>query len=230
MLKINLEPVASVVMTGAALKRVTKNEYMGKRLFFVGFSMAFRILYIICLLMLSSELLAQRQMVVVNIESKVPVRDVIVSADDGREVRSSWNGLFEVPDSFERIDFRHPDFEHRYVLKSELLGDTIFLIPNTNALREVVIYGERRFDKRMTSMMQSTPQQKLDAVLERIKIPTGFNPIGFALWIYDLTMRQKVEDRQRRKRALKDVRKQEADYEQMWNSLENNSEEALTRK
>lgn len=192
--------------------------------------MASRTLYIICLQLLSSGLLAQRQMVVVNVESKVPIREVIVSADNGREMRTSWDGLFEVPDSFERIDFRHPDFEHRYMLTSELLGDTIFLIPNTNALHEVVIYGERRFDKRMTSMMQSTPQQKLDAVLERIKIPTGFNPIGFALWIYDLTMRQKVEDRQRRKRALKDVRKQEADYEQMWNSLENNSEEALTRK
>ena len=192
--------------------------------------MASRTLYIICLQLLSSGLLAQRQMVIVNVESKVPIREVIVSADNGREMRTSWDGLFEVPDSFERIDFRHPDFEHRYMLTSELLGDTIFLIPNTNALREVVIYGERRFDKRMTSMMQSTPQQKLDAVLERIKIPTGFNPIGFALWIYDLTMRQKVEDRQRRKRALKDVRKQEADYEQMWNSLENNSEEALTRK
>lgn len=192
--------------------------------------MASRTLYIICLQLLSSGLLAQRQMVVVNVESKVPIREVIVSADNGLEMRTSWDGLFEVPDSFERIDFRHPDFEHRYMLTSELLGDTIFLIPNTNALREVVIYGERRFDKRMTSMMQSTPQQKLDAVLERIKIPTGFNPIGFALWIYDLTMRQKVEDRQRRKRALKDVRKQEADYEQMWNSLENNSEEALTRK
>ena len=192
--------------------------------------MSSRTLYIICLQLLSSELLAQRQMVVVNVESKVPIREVIVSADNGREMRTSWDGLFEVPDSFERIDFRHPDFEHRYMLTSELLGDTIFLIPNTNALHEVVIYGERRFDKRMTSMMQSTPQQKLDAVLERIKIPTGFNPIGFALWIYDLTMRQKVEDRQRRKRALKDVRKQEADYEQMWNSLENNSEEALTRK
>lgn len=192
--------------------------------------MASRTLYIICLQLLSSGLLAQRQMVVVNVESKVPIREVIVSADNGLEMRTSWDGLFEVPDSFERIDFRHPDFEHRYMLTSELLGDTIFLIPNTNALREVVIYGERRFDKRMTSMMQSTPQQKLDAVLERIKIPTGFNPIGFALWIYDLTMRQKVEDRQRRKRALKDVRKQEADYEQMWNSLENNSDEALTRK
>ena len=192
--------------------------------------MASRTLYIICLQLLSSGLLAQRQMVVVNVELKVPIREVILSADNGLEMRTSWDGLFEVPDSFERIDFRHPDFEHRYMLTSELLGDTIFLIPNTNALREVVIYGERRFVKRMTSMMQSTPQQKLDAVLERIKIPTGFNPIGFALWIYDLTMRQKVEDRQRRKRALKDVRKQEADYEQMWNSLENNSEEALTRK
>ena len=192
--------------------------------------MASRTLYIICLQLLSSGLLAQRQMVVVNVESKVPIREVIVSADNGREMRTSWDGLFEVPDSFERIDFRHPDFEHRYMLTSELLGDTIFLIPNTNALREVVIYGERRFDKRMTSMMQSTPQQKLDAVLERIKIPSGFNPIAFALWIYDLTMRQKVEDRQRRKRALKEVRKQEADYNQMWNSLENNSEEALTRK
>ena len=192
--------------------------------------MASRTLYIICLQLLSSGLLAQRQMVVVNVESKVPIREVIVSADNGREMRTSWDGLFEVPDSFERIDFRHPDFEHRYMLTSELLGDTIFLIPNTNALREVVIYGERRFDKRMTSMMQSTPQQKLDAVLERIKIPTGFNPIGFALWIYDLTMRQKVEDRQRRKRALKDVRKQEADYEQMWNSLEKKHEGAANRK
>ena len=188
-----------------------------------------RTLYIIYLLMWSSGLLAQQQMMVVNVESKVPVRDVIVSTDHGQEVRTSWDGLFEVPDSFERIDFRHPDFEHRYVLKSEFQGDTIFLIPNTNALREVVIYGERRFDKRMTSMLHTTPQQKLDAALERIKIPAGFNPVAFALWVYDLTMRQKVEDRQRRKRALKEVRKQEADYNQMWNSLEKTGKEAQTR-
>ena len=188
--------------------------------------MTFRTLYFICLLMLPSGFWAQQQMVVVNIESKVPVRDVIVNADDGREVRTSWDGLFEVPDSFQRIDFRHPDFEHRYVLKSELLGDTIFLIPNTNALREVVIYGERRFDKRMTQMLRSSPEKSLDSQLANIKIPEGFNPIAFALWVYDLTMRQKVEDRQRRKHALKNVRKQEVEYEQMWNSLEKGAEGA----
>ena len=188
--------------------------------------MTFRTLYFICLLMLPSGFWAQQQMVIVNIESKVPVRDVIVNADDGREVRTSWDGFFEVPDSFQRIDFRHPDFEHRYVLKSELLGDTIFLIPNTNALREVVIYGERRFDKRMTQMLRSSPEKSLDSQLANIKIPEGFNPIALALWVYDLTMRQKVEDRQRRKHALKNVRKQEVEYEQMWNSLEKGAEGA----
>ena len=45
------------------------------------------------LLLLPSVVLAQRQMVVVNVESKVPVRDVRVSADGGQEIRTSWDGL-----------------------------------------------------------------------------------------------------------------------------------------
>lgn len=43
-------------------------------------------------------------------------------------------------------------------------------------------------------------------------------------------MRQKVEDRQRRKRGLKEVRRQEAEYAQMWNSLEKKHEGAANRK
>lgn len=169
-------------------------------------------------------MMAQRQMVVVNAESKVPVRDVIVSADDGKVFRTSWDGLFEMSDSVQRLDFRHPDFEHRYVLRAEVRGDTIFLIPNTNALREVVIYGERRFDKRMAQMLRPSPQRSLDAQLANIKIPAGFAPLAFALWLYDLTFRDKVENRARRKKALKEVRRQEAEYEQMWNSLEKKHE------
>lgn len=181
-------------------------------------------LYIIYLLLSSHAMMAQRQMVVVNAESKVPVRGVIVSADDGKVFRTSWDGLFEMSDSVQRLDFRHPDFEHRYVLRAEVRGDTIFLIPNTNALREVVIYGERRFDKRMAQMLRPSPQRSLDAQLANIKIPAGFNPLAFAHWLYDLTFRDKVENRARRKKALKEVRSQEAEYEQMWNSLEKKHE------
>ncbi len=179
-----------------------------------------RTLYMMLLLLLSSEMAAQRQMVVVNVESKVPIRDVIVSTDNGGEIRTPWNGEITLPDSVQRLDFRHPSYEHRFVLKSEIQGDTIFLIPNGNLLSEVVIYGERRFDKRMASMLHTTPQQKLDAQLANIKIPAGFNPIAFVAWIYDLTFRKKVENRSHRKKALKAVRQQEAAYQEQWDALE----------
>ena len=176
------------------------------------------ILRILLLLMPSSVIMAQHQIVVVNVESKVPVRDVRVCMDNGREMRTSWDGSVALPDSFLRIDFLHPDFERRYVLKSELHSDTIFLIPNINALREVVIYGERRFEKRMAQILKPSPQQ-----IERDKmpkfVPAGINPLGVLLLIYDLTLRKKVDDRIRRKKALKQVRRKEAELQQKWDSL-----------
>ena len=176
------------------------------------------IVHIILLLIPSSVMMAQHQMVVVNVESKVPIRDVRVCTDHGQEVRTSWDGSFVVPDSCRRLDFLHPDFEHRYILKSELHGDTIFLIPNVNALHEVVIYGERRFEKRMAQMFKPSPQQ-----IERDKLPTvvpaGISPLGLLLLVYNLTLRDKVKDRIRRKKALKEVRLKEEEFQHKWDSL-----------
>ena len=162
--------------------------------------------------------MAQHKMVVVNVESKVPIRNVKISTDNGQEMRTSWDGQFIVPDSFRRIDFVHPDFERRYVLSGELHSDTIFLIPNTNALHEVVIYGQRRFDKRMAMILKPSPQQ-----IERDKmpkyVPAGLNPLGILKLIYDLTLRDKVNDKIRRKKALKEVRRKEAELQEKWDSL-----------
>ena len=177
-----------------------------------------RTLYYI-LLLLPSVVLAQRQMVVVNVESKVPVRDVRISADGGQEMRTSWDGLFELPDSFQRLDFRHPDFELRYVLSSEIKGDTIFLIPNINALREVVIYGERRFDKRMAQMLRPSPQQQERDKLPQVT-PAGPDVIAIAVWLYENIYGKKREKRLARKKALQEVRKQEAELQERWDSLE----------
>ncbi len=166
------------------------------------------------ILLLTSAGMAQRRMVVVNVESKVPVRDVKVSADNGYASLTTWDGLFSLPDSFIRLDFVHPDFEGRYVLNSELKGDTIFLIPNINALREVVIYGYHRFDERMRAMFQPSEEQKLLGQLPK-SIPAGFNPFAFAAWVYDLTFRKKAD----RKKALKEVRKKEAELDEKWKQL-----------
>lgn len=176
------------------------------------------IAHIILLFIPSSMLMAQHQMVVVNVESKVPIRDVRVCTDNDQEVRTTWDGRFTVPDSFLRLDFLHPDFERRYVLHSELHGDTIFLIPNVNALHEVVIYGERRFEKRMAQILKPSPQQKERDKLPKY-VPAGINPLGLLLLVYNLTLRDKVNDHIRRKKALKEVRLKEEEFQHKWDSL-----------
>lgn len=181
-------------------------------------AMNLTIVHIILLLMPSSVIMAQHQMVVVNVESKVPIRDVRVCTDNGQELRTSWNGSFVMPDSCRRIDFLHSDFERRYVLKSELQGDTIFLIPNTNALHEVVIYGERRFEKRMAQILKPSPQQRERDKLPKF-VPAGINPLGLLLLVYNLTLRDKVNDHIRRKKALKEVRMKEEEFQHKWDSL-----------
>ena len=67
---------------------------------------------------------AQRRMVVVDADLKMPVRDVQVYTPEGFDQSTAWDGTFEVPDSFSRINFRHPHFVNRYFLPSELRGDT----------------------------------------------------------------------------------------------------------
>lgn len=180
--------------------------------------MKFTIAHIMLLLLPSSAILAQHKMVVVNVESRVPVRDVKICTDNGLELRTAWDGHFVVPESFSRIDLLHPDYERRYVLRAELNSDTIFLIPNINAIHEVVIYGERRFEKRMAQILKPSPQQ-----IERDKmpkyVPAGINPFGVLLLIYNLTLRDKMNDKIRRKKALKEVRKKEAALQEKWDSL-----------
>ena len=67
-----------------------------------------RTLYIICILLLPLAVMAQRQLVVVNVESRVPIRDVIVTADNGSKFRTPWDGVIEWPDSVNRLDSATP--------------------------------------------------------------------------------------------------------------------------
>ena len=147
-----------------------------------------RPLYVMFLFVLAHKVMAQRQLVVANMESHVPVRDIKIYTDNQQETKSRWDGTFTLRDGYKRITFVHPDYVKRYVLTSELKSDTIFLIPNVNALKEVVIYGHRRFDERMSSMMTPSPQQ-----LERDKlpkfVPQGINPVALIGFLYDVTLR-----------------------------------------
>ena len=183
-----------------------------------------RKLLILSLLATSAGAEAQ-QFVVADMESRVPIRDVLIHTNDNQDTKSCWDGTFSLHEGFDKIMFSHLNYEKRYVLKSELKGDTIWLMPRMNALREVIIYGERRFDNRMEQMRKSGLDQSVDAQLARIKISSGPNVLAIASWLFENTFGKNLEKRARRKRALKVVRQQEAEYQQRWDALEGKNED-----
>ena len=166
-----------------------------------------------------------QQYVVADMESRAPIRDVLIHTNDNQDTKSCWDGTFSLHEGFDKIMFSHLNYEKRYVLKSELKGDTIWLMPRMNALREVVIYGERRFDNRMEQMRKSGLDQSVDAQLARIKLPSGPNVLAIASWLFENTLGKNLQKRARRKQALKAVRQQEAEYQQRWEALEGRNED-----
>ena len=158
----------------------------------------YRLLFIGLFMLWSVGIIAQRKLTVASLETKTPQRDIKVRIDNGPEITTPWNGEFEVPDSFKRIDFSHPKFQRRYVLHNELRGDTIYLIPIRHAIDEVVISGKDRRKDMMAGIMRV---------------------IALLMWTWDHTFGPKIEARHRRKQALKKVREQEQEYEEKWEAL-----------
>ena len=176
-----------------------------------------RLYFITTFLLCCVGVMAQRKLVVASLESKAPQRDVQVRIDNGSEIRTPWNGMIEIPDSFKRIDFCHPKFQRRYVLRDEIHGDTIFLIPTLRAIDEVVILGKDRRKDMMTNMLRPTTPKEVP--LPQV-VAAGPNVLAMLAWLYDVTVGPKIADRHRRKQALKKVRAQELEYEQRWTALQ----------
>ena len=162
--------------------------------------------------------LAQRKMIVVDAETKVPVRDVQVFTPEGKDIRTAWDGTFEVPDSFSRLHFRHPHFQQRYLLPSELHSDTVWLLPVQNALGEVIIWGHRRSDERMANILKPSAEQELLDQLPQA-IPSGPNVLALAGWLFEKTIGKALEKRSRRKKHQKAMREKEEEYQRKWDML-----------
>ena len=170
------------------------------------------------LLLWTAGVSAQQQMIVVDAETKVAVRDVKIHTNNNQQTTTAWDGRFALPDSFSRINFQHPRYEQRYILKSELRSDTVWLLPKGNGLSEVVVWGERRFDRRMNEILKPSPQQKERDNLPQV-MPAGPNILAIAAWLFDITFGKKIEARKKRKQALEEVRRKEAEVQQKWDML-----------
>jgi len=100
------------------------------------------------LLMVASVTTAQVKGVVVNMETGIPARAVLVYSDKGEQTVTAWDGTFQLSDTtFHRLTLGNGEFVSRVMYREELT-DTIALIPNLNALCEVVVIGYDRRKKK----------------------------------------------------------------------------------
>lgn len=95
------------------------------------------------LAMLCIPIAAQRRGIVISADTKLPIRDVAIRWDNREVVKSAWDGTFVIPQDFKRVNFSHPKCETRF-LKHEELTDTIYMLPASKMLAEVIIYGNRK--------------------------------------------------------------------------------------
>ena len=103
-------------------------------------------LTMVCLLVIT-QMLAQtetqekgRVVVVADMETRRPIRDVLVYLDNGDYVKLDWTCRFKLyHHKFKRATFSHPDYLKRVMDSQELTVDTVFLIPLCQTLSEVIV-------------------------------------------------------------------------------------------
>ena len=83
---------------------------------------------------------AQRQLVVVDIETLNPVVGASVVSKDGTHITDSL-GYVSISDSCKSLSFSHVNYESRIINLNEVRRDTVFMISKLLNLKEVVVFG-----------------------------------------------------------------------------------------
>lgn len=94
---------------------------------------------LLCLAALSGY--AQKRVVIYDLETKVPIRQVRVRVDRARTFTTPYTGRLILPEKFDTIIVSHPKYLSCSVSFNEV-GDSIGLIPRTHTLGEVEIVAE----------------------------------------------------------------------------------------
>lgn len=134
-----------------------------------------RLLVILALVFLSLPTLAQRRLVVCDVESLQPISQVSVRSSAGVDITDSL-GYFSVPDTCKSLVFTHVNYESRLLNLSEV-RDTVFLVSKYMSIREVVVFGKGKKDEVAERMNKMLVLDKTDAQLLGAN-PSGGNLLG----------------------------------------------------
>ena len=155
-----------------------------------------RLLTICLIAVLAVAAKAQRQLVVVDVETRVPIRGVNVVSGATKADTTDWQGLITVPDSCRTLSLTHVKYESRLLNMAEV-KDTIFLISKLMGLPEVTVFGQGKGEDRLKELKRQMRIKKTEAQLAAADPSRGFNVLGLL---------QKLVKRRKDKRKLQHQR------------------------
>ena len=115
-------------------------------------------LFFLWLLLPLSSLQAQK-VLICDGATHFPIRDVLVSVDGKNVGLTTWQGIINLPDSFQSASFKKKGYAPEKLFRSEVLRDTVFLFPAEHYLDEVVVIGKQVIDGR--ELLKKMPKRDI---------------------------------------------------------------------
>lgn len=120
--------------------------------------------FLVLALLLPAGLLAQRYCCIADLETHVPLRDVIIRTNTNHWARTDYRGYWNMPYAFDSITVTKSGYVPRTVRNAEL-PDTLFLLPEAHQLGTVEVWGKnqasiRAMEERIQDAVDQEPRQK----------------------------------------------------------------------
>ncbi|MCR5130021.1 MAG: hypothetical protein K6C10_00990 [Prevotella sp.] len=141
--------------------------------------------------------IAQRPIVVLDMDTGLPVRDVSVRVDNGAAKQTDYLGRTSVPILFDSIMFSHVRYESERLNYQEV-RDTMYLLPIEHMLPEVQV---TELNPQTKSLISSWA--KIGAMMGAAEAPKGVASFDFASML-DRRGRRDKKHLERAKKILKD--------------------------
>lgn len=116
------------------------------------------VLFFLWLLLPFSSVQAQK-VLVCDGATHFPIRDVLVGVDGKNVGLTTWQGIINLPDSFQTASFKKKGYAPEKLFRSEVLRDTVFLFPAEHYLDEVVVIGKQVIDGR--ELLKKMPKRDI---------------------------------------------------------------------
>ena len=160
-----------------------------------------RLFFAILLAALCVAVRGQRRLIVVDVETRVPIRGVnVVSSANLLADTTDWQGLVTVPDTCCSLSFSHVKYESRLLNISEV-KDTVFLISKLMGLPEVTVFGHGKGEDHLKELKKQMRLNKQEAQLAAADPSQGFN---FLPLLQKLFKRHKESKKERFRRMLEE--------------------------